>query len=504
MRISVIAIASALIANADVDLVARPWMDAAKTPDERVALILPELSIEEKVNQLLHVWATVRDSDVIKQYGNTSVGAMYVRHLSANMSCNALPHCRLKARNTLQKTLIEGSVHGIPMSFVTESLHSPMMLNEPIDSPTPCATAIAKYCPHLQGPKCESCVAQHASAINPFCPTPGDVDKACGAAGNAPLGTIFPMPALQGCSWNRTAVRAIAAAVATESRAVGADRGFSPEIQVATDPRFGRTQENFGGDPFLVSELGVAAVLGLHGGDTSGPSGYLPNYNTTVTSEAKHYAAYGYGDADGSPADVSITTLYDIYLRPWKAYVKAGGRGAMPSHNSVNGIPCHSNKWLLSDVLRTEFGCEKCLIATDYRDIQLLSDFNTANTTRWTGLDPDTDASIQALVAGVDQDLGARSYGSLIQASKAGLVPPPTAAAPHGIDAAAGNVLRAKVKIERCTHDTHDAHMASTHLQASPASTPCKHPARFTQTLPHVSSISCSLQQGSLTSRTLI
>lgn len=153
-----------------------------------------------------------------------------------------------------------------------------------------------------------------------------------------------------------------------------------------------------------MSELGVAATLGLHGGDTSGPSGYLPNYNTTITSEAKHYAAcvlwestvslreagltqsvwdrYGYGDVDGAPADMSIPTLYDVYLRPWKAYIEAGGRGAMAAHNSVNGRPCHSSKWLLTNVFREEFGCAKCLIGTDFRDIQLLSNMNTANTSR--------------------------------------------------------------------------------------------------------------------------
>lgn len=88
----------------------------------------------------------------------------------------------------------------------------------------------------------------------------------------------------------------------------------------------------------------------------------LPDYNTTITSEAKHYAVYGFGDADGAPADVSIPTLYDIYLRPWIAYVAAGGRGAMASHNSVNGRPCHSSSWLLTDIFRNELGCEKCFI----------------------------------------------------------------------------------------------------------------------------------------------
>ena len=78
----------------------------------------------------------------------------------------------------------------------------------------------------------------------------------------------------------------------------------------------------------------------------------------------------------------------------------------MAAHNSVNGRPCHSSKWLLTDILRAELGCDKCLIGTDFRDIELLSDMNVANTSRYPGLPPDTDASIQALAAGIDQDLG--------------------------------------------------------------------------------------------------
>ena len=139
-----------------------------------------------------------------------------------------------------------------------------------------------------------------------------------------------------------------------------------------------------------------------------------------------------------------LINRYDIYLRPWKAYVNAGGRGAMAAHNTVNGVPCHSSKWLLTDILRTELGCDKCLIASDFRDIELLSDMNTANVSRYPSMPPDTDASIQSLAAGMDQDLGGYSFGSLLPASKAGLVPPPTKESPHGIDQAVTNVLRAK------------------------------------------------------------
>jgi len=99
---------------------------------------------------------------------------------------------------------------------------------------------------------------------------------------------------------------------------------------------------------------------------------------------------------------------------------------------------------LLTDVFRTELGCDKCLIGTDFRDIELLSDMNTANTSRYPGLPADTDASLQSLAAGVDQDLGGFSFSSLLPAYAAGLVPAPTKSAPHGIDEACTNVLRAK------------------------------------------------------------
>ena len=104
----------------------------------------------------------------------------------------------------------------------------------------------------------------------------------------ANAGTIFPMPASQGASWNAPLVRQIAAVIALEASATGTDRGFSPELNVPQDGRFGRTEENFSEDPALVSQLGVAAVLGLHAGSTGGPSSYLPE--GAIASEAKHYA----------------------------------------------------------------------------------------------------------------------------------------------------------------------------------------------------------------------
>lgn len=152
-------------------------------------------------------------------------------------------------------------------------------------------------------------------------------------------GTVFPMPSSQGASWNASLVQEIAAAIALEARTSGVDRGFSPVLHFCTDPRFGRCEESFGEDPALVAAMGVAAVTGLAGpGGPGAASTYLPDPTVHIATEAKHYAAYAYGGRDGSmPADVSEYTLFDVYLRPWRAYARAGGRGIMAAHNAVNG-----------------------------------------------------------------------------------------------------------------------------------------------------------------------
>jgi len=126
--------------------------------------------------------------------------------------------------------------------------------------------------------------------------------------------------------------------------------------------------------------MGVAAVKGLHGGNLEGPSGYLPK--GTIVSEAKHAAAYGFGGKDGMAADVSPRTLHDIYLRPWKAYKEAGGRGAMLSHNSINDVPAHADPELM-DMLRKwgppGVNSSGMLLASDMCDIGLLASGTPTN-----------------------------------------------------------------------------------------------------------------------------
>jgi len=246
--------------------------------------------------------------------------------------------------------------------------------------------------------------------------------------------TIFPMPATQGATWNAPLVHAVTRAIASEAYAVGIDRGFSPEINVPTDARFGRLEENFGEDAALVSTLGAAAVRGLHADNAGGPSTYLPPF--AIVSEAKHAAAYAAGGKDGMAADLSERTLHDIYLRPWREYALAGGRGLMLAHNSINQDPCHGSKALM-DWLRAQGNLSTALFGSDMCDVGLLArGFRVAGSLEA--------AAAQSMGAGLDQELCNDSDGrgqAFPLAGKAvadGILPQ------AALDRAASNALRAK------------------------------------------------------------
>ena len=254
-------------------------------------------------------------------------------------------------------------------------------------------------------------------------------------SGGHPGVTVFPMPSLQGSSWNVTLVHEIAASNALQARASGTNHGLAPVINVATDPRFGRTQETFGEDPFLVGTMAVASVLGLQGEDgAAGPSTYLGTPGTKVISQAKHFFAYGYGGRDGAAALLDERSLSEVYGRPWRrAIAKAGLRGLMASHNSVNWEPMHgSHRWLTA-YLRRELRFGNGYIGADSHDVLgLYAKHKVAASIE--------DAAALAVTAGLDQDLNnidGTPFGTLINQSQ-------TAELSAAIDRAAGNVLRLK------------------------------------------------------------
>jgi hypothetical protein len=198
----------------------RTWMDSAKPVDQRVTELMAVLSLEEKIAQTLHVWTTFHDKQIIETYGKTGVGAMYTQTLSEDPSCNRDLNCRLKARNALQASIINSSAHGIPISFVTESLHNAYVdvdgtrksfyegYGAAAGANSTCAEEIRAVCGGTDDPSktCSACIAAHAPASFPSCNgqctdvVPGAVahcDAICTGDVGGVLACIFPMPANQ-------------------------------------------------------------------------------------------------------------------------------------------------------------------------------------------------------------------------------------------------------------------------------------------------------------------
>ena len=245
----------------------------------------------------------------------------------------------------------------------------------------------------------------------------GETTHSGGALGT----TVFPMPVLQGSSWNMTLIEEIARVNALQLRASGGDHALSPVLQVCTDPRFGRLEENFGEDPFLVSRCGVAAVRGLQGADgLGGAVSYLGSARERVVAQAKHFAMYGAAGKDGfTPfgGGVSTRTLFETYLRPWREFTSAGGRGVMASHNMVDWSPVHANGALLNGVLRGRFNWSDGFIGSDNTNVEGLATYFRGFASNA------TDAAAMALAAGVDADMPGGAYLAVASAVRAGDVP---------------------------------------------------------------------------------
>jgi beta-glucosidase len=204
-------------------------------------------------------------------------------------------------------------------------------------------------------------------------------------------GTIFPMPNAMAASWNPELLHRVYTHIAKEARMRGVNNCMAPVLDVHLDPRFGRIDEGFGEDPFLTSRIAEVCVRALQGeGET------IDSEHIAVT--AKHFVAYGHGEngQDGGAADLSEQVLREIHLRPFKAAVDAGLMGIMGAHQEVNGVPCHANEWLLRDILRDEWGFKGVLLS-DAGDVNILCSFGLAKDYR--------DAGVQALTAGVDQEM---------------------------------------------------------------------------------------------------
>eukprot|EP01084_Bolivina_argentea_P287836 493945_1 len=221
-----------------------------------------------------------------------------------------------------------------------------------------------------------------------------------------PGGTVFPMPVLQGCTWNNTIIKQIAKVIAYESRTVGNQILYSPVINLWTDPRFGRLSEGYSSNPTLSSFYARNAAEGFQNDGASGPFTYLPDNSRNAISLAKHFVAYGaaLGGLNAAPSDISKRTMFEYYLKPWKAFGNAGGRAAMASHQTWNRVPMHASNYLINQVFRynTLYNFTEGFFVSDASDIGVLQAYRIAANS--------SQAAARGIVGGVDSDLGGITY----------------------------------------------------------------------------------------------
>ncbi len=215
--------------------------------------------------------------------------------------------------------------------------------------------------------------------------------------------TVLPIPLAQACSWNPQSIEAGARMAAEEATASGICWDYSPMVDVALDARWGRVAEGYGEDPYLSSVMGVAAIRGYQGSGEQ--NGYAKN---ELMACLKHYALYGASESgrDYNTVDMSRLRMYNQYLPPYEAAVKAGVGSVMSSFNVVDGMPATGNRWLLTDVLRDQWGFNGFLV-TDYGSI--------GEMTTW-GFGDQQQSAAQALKAGTDMDMCSSAYLAQLKA----------------------------------------------------------------------------------------
>jgi beta-glucosidase len=201
--------------------------------------------------------------------------------------------------------------------------------------------------------------------------------------------TVFPIPLGLSCSWDMTLVERSARIAANEASADGINWTFSPMVDISHDARWGRIAEGSGEDPYLGSQIARAMVKGYQGTDLT--------QNNTIMACVKHYALYGAAEAgrDYNTTDMSHQRMYNDYFPPYKAAADAGAGSFMASFNEVDGVPATANRWLLTDVLRKQWGF-KGFVVTDYTGINEMVDH---------GIGDLQTVSARALKAGVDMDM---------------------------------------------------------------------------------------------------
>ena len=348
-----------------------PYRNRNLTVDERVADLLSRMTLEEKVDQITGGYDQLQG--VIDPTGTYDLQkARSALMQEGNPDFTITPRDSAILRNAIQRYQLEKTRLGIPALFQGEALH-------------------------------------------------GDMEDGS---------TSFPQALGLAATWDPALVRHVFTAAGNEAGARGQDQVFAPVLGLARDPRWGRTEETYGEDPYLVSRMGVAAVTGLQG-----PTWYIGRDHVMAT--AKHYAVHSQpeGGTNTAPGNYSERIIRENFFEPFKAVVQEAGVGSiMASYNEIDGIPSHINHWLLDTVLRQEWGFQG-FITSDGDGIQML--WQVHHVAR-----DNADAARQAIAAGIDYDLSDGSaYRTLLWQVKQGVVPE------SQLDRAVSKVLAAKFRL---------------------------------------------------------
>jgi len=238
--------------------------------------------------------------------------------------------------------------------------------------------------------------------------------------------TIFPIPLGLSCSWNLNLIERSARIAASEASADGVDWTFSPMVDIARDPRWGRIMEGSGEDPYLGGQIAKAMVHGYQGDDLA--------RSNAVMACVKHFALYGAVEAgrDYNTVDMSRRQMYEYYLPPYLAAVQAGVGSVMSSFNEIDAVPATGDQWLLTDLLRKQWGFQG-FVVTDYTAINEMTEH---------GMGDFRDDAELALKAGVDMDMVSEAFVKYLPDLVAQRnIPEPM------IDQACRRVLEAKYKL---------------------------------------------------------
>ncbi|MBI5929734.1 MAG: glycoside hydrolase family 3 C-terminal domain-containing protein [Chloroflexi bacterium] len=313
---------------------------------ERVDYLLSQMTLEEKLAQLGSVWATdlidsKRRFEETKARQKITAGIGHVSRVGAVTLLK--PQESATVANAIQRFLVEQTRLGIPAIVHEES--------------------------------CAGYMAREA--------------------------TTFPQAIGLAATWAPELVEEMAGVIRTQMRAVGAHHGLAPVLDVCRDPRWGRVEETFGEDPYLISRIGVAYVRGLQNHDLS----------EGVVATGKHFLGYGVseGGLNWAPAHISPREMREIYAVPfWAAIQEAGLASMMNAYHELDGIPCGASKELMVDFLRDEMGFDG-VVVSDYFTLDMLKVYHRVAADK-------EDAARQALEAGIDVELPATDcYGDPLQ-----------------------------------------------------------------------------------------